>query len=345
MTPRLLIVPELGRWAAPWDQLVDASPLPTPFLRSWWLTGTGGTRTRIMLAVQDGLLLGGLALDGGRLLGRPCWRMCGAGALCPDHLDLLAAPGCEDLVASAVRAWLLRPGERILDLAGVRAGSPLGMILPAPVSGEALAVAPWASLPADPSSYLAARPGGFRKTLRKATTRMAALGASHRVSRGASAVSGLERLRLLHSAQWGSRSRFLPSFDRFAAACRLGAEADEVAVHEIATADAVIATMVTFEVAGRLSLYQSARLTDFQWRDVTLVLLAAAISDACTRGFAEVDFLRGDEPYKANFARQQRDLLRFRAATTGTGRIILAADSFASSARSAAARSALRMRR
>ena len=341
MTLRLLAVHQLGRWTAPWDQLVDASPLPTPFLRSWWLTATAGPRTHIMLAVQDGQLLGGLALDGGRLLGRPCWRMCGAGPLCPDHLDLLAAPGYENAVATAVQAWLSRPGARILDLAGVRADSPLRMILPAPVSCEALAVAPWASLPADPGSYLAARPAGFRKTLRKATARMAAAGASHRAHRGASAVRSLERLRQMHCAQWGSRSRFLPSFDRFAAACCLGAEADEVAVHELATQDALIATMATFEVAGRLSLYQSARLTDFQWRDVTLVLLAAVISDACTRGFTEVDFLRGDEPYKSNFARQQRELLRLRAATTGTGRALLAADAIARSARSATARSAL----
>ncbi|HEY2550992.1 MAG TPA: GNAT family N-acetyltransferase [Streptosporangiaceae bacterium] len=345
MTPRLLVVPQLGRWAAPWDQLVDASPLPTPFLRSWWLTGTGGSRSRFLLSVQDGQLVGGLALEAGRLLGQTCWRMCGAGSLCPDHLDLLSAPGHQETVAAAARAWLRRPGGRILDLAGVPAGSPLRMILPAPVSSEALAVAPWASLPADPSSYLAARPAGFRKTLRKATARMAAAGASHRANRGASAVRSLERLRQMHTAQWGSRSGFLPGFDRFAAACRLGAEADEIAVHEIATEEAIIATMVTFEVAGRLSLYQSARLTDFQWRDVTLVLLAAVISDACERGFAEVDFLRGDESYKTNFACQQRELVRLRTATTAAGRAILAADSLVRSARSAAARSVLRMRR
>ena len=37
--PSLLDVSRLGQWATQWDQLVDASPLPSPFLRSWWLTG------------------------------------------------------------------------------------------------------------------------------------------------------------------------------------------------------------------------------------------------------------------------------------------------------------------
>ena len=137
----------------------------------------------------------------------------------------------------------------------------------------------------------------------------------------------------------GDRSRFLPSFDRFAAACRLAADFDEVAVHELAVGETVIAIMVTFEVAGRVSLYQSARMTDFRWRDATTVLLTAIIADACDRGFAEVDFLRGDEAYKNNLAPQRRDLLRLRGATGRTGRVALAADTAARKARLAAARS------
>ena len=148
---------------------------------------------------------------------------------------------------------------------------------------------------------------------------MTAQGAAYRINRGRSAVGSLETLRRLHAAQWGGRSRFLPSFDRFAAACRLGAESDEVAVHELHVDGSVIAIMVSFEVAGRVSLYQSARLTDFSWRDATVVLLAAGISDACDRGFAEVDLLRGSEWYKNNFAPERRELLRLRTANAWPG--------------------------
>jgi hypothetical protein len=279
-----------------------------------------------------------VALDEKRRLGLQFLTMMGAGPLCPDHLDLVSDPGHEHVVIAGISAWLRRPGTRLLGLEGIYPGSRLIDALPAPVHRELLTVAPWAPLAADPQAYLAARPAGFRKTLRRASSRLAAEGATHRINRGPSAIRSLDTLRQLHSAQWGDRSRFLPSFDRFAAGCRLGAEVDEVVVHELAAGEAVIAIMVTFEVAGRVSLYQSARLTDFRWRDATTVLLTAIISDACNRGFAEVDFLRGDEAYKNNFAPERRELLRLRATTSRPGRALLTAETAARKAKHLAAR-------
>jgi CelD/BcsL family acetyltransferase involved in cellulose biosynthesis len=331
--PGLLVLPQLDSWASQWDQLVDASPLPSPFLRSWWLIGTGGPRPRFLLVVQDDRLLGGLALEEGRRLGLPYLRMMGAGPLCPDHLDLLAAPGQQDAVVRAVRHWLRRPGARLVSLEGIHASSRLIAAVPGNVRREPLAVAPWAPLPIDARTYLAARPGNFRKNLRRASARMTAAGTTHRMNRGLSAVRSLGSLRQLHRAQWGDRSRFLPTFDHFVAACRLAADFDEVSVHELTVGETVIAIMVTFEVAGRVSLYQSARLTDFRWRDATTVLLAAIITDACNRGFAEVDFLRGDEAYKSNFAPERRELLRLRGANGWTGQAALVAETAARKAR------------
>lgn len=337
--PGTLVLPQLGHWASQWDRLVDLSPLPTPFLRSWWLAGTGGPRRFFLLVVQDDQLLGGLALEEGRRLGLPWLRVMGGGPLCPDHLDLLAAPGHEDAVVRAAGAWMRRPGARLLDLAGIAAGSRLEAVLPGRVRRESIAAAPWAPLPANVQAYLAERPAGFRKTLRRARARMAAAGASHRIHRGPSALRSLGDLRQLHQAQWGSRSNFLPSFSRFAAACRLGAEYDEVAVHDLIAGETVVAVMVTFEVAGRVSLYQSARLTDFGWRDATSVLLVAIITDACSRGFAEVDFLRGEEAYKASFAPQRRQLARLRAANGQAGEVALVTETAAREAKRVTARS------
>jgi CelD/BcsL family acetyltransferase involved in cellulose biosynthesis len=339
--PGLLAVPALDSWASQWDQLVDLSPVPSPFLRSWWLTGVSGPQSRFLLVVQGDRLLGGLALEERRWLGVSRLRMTGTGLLCPDHLDLLTYPGHEDAVAGTVRAWLRRPGSRLIDLQGVRGDSPLITVLPGRVRSDAQAGAPWTGLPGDSRTYLAARPAGLRKTLRRASTRLEAEGVTHRVDRGRSAVRSLDILRRLHEAQWGDQSRFLPVFDRFAAACRLGAECDEVAVHELAAGETVIAIMVSFEVAGRVSLYQSARLTETRWRDATTVLLARVLADACDRGFTEVDFLRGDEGYKSNFAPERRELLRLRAASGGTGQIALVMEMAARKAkRMAAARAA-----
>ena len=68
--------------------------------------------------------------------------------------------------------------------------------------------------------------------------------------------------------------------------------------------------MTAFEVAGQVSQCQNARLTDRCWRGATTVLLAAIIDDVRGRGFSEVDFLRGGEPYKGRFTRNNREMLR-----------------------------------
>jgi CelD/BcsL family acetyltransferase involved in cellulose biosynthesis len=334
----LLVLPHLDGWASQWDQLVDQSPLPSPFLRSWWLTGTGGPRGRFLLVVDDDRLVGGLALEERHPLGLPSFGVMGGGRLCPDHLDLLAAPGQEDTTISLLRTWLDRPGGRLLDLKGVRAGSRLIEALPGHARGQSFAVAPWTPLPGDAQTYIAALPSQFRRQVRRSSARLAAEGATHRTSRGLSTVRSLDTLRELHQVQWGGGSRFLPEFDRFAAGCRLGAEVDEVVVHELATDERVISTFVAFEVAGRVSLYQSARLTDYRWRDAAAVLLTAIFADACDRGFSEVDFLRGEEPYKNKFAPRRREMIRLLAGRGVTGRVACASERARSRAKGVAVR-------
>jgi CelD/BcsL family acetyltransferase involved in cellulose biosynthesis len=342
--PALLLLADLGTWAAQWDQLVESSPLASPFLRSWWLAGACPASGKFVLVVSAGELLGGLAVQEERILGMPCVRMMGSGVLCPDHLDLLCADGHPDVVVAAVAGWLSRPGQRIVDLAGLRAGALVSRALPGRVRSEEMPCAPWAPLGMTASQYLASRPASLRKTLRKTRARLSADGTAHRVLRGAAAIAALEGLGQLHADQWGAVSRFLPGFAQFRAACAGGARADEVAVHELQAGAVTVAVLVSFEVAGRVSLYQSARQTAFQWRDATPVLLASVVADACDRGFGEVDFLRGDEPYKASFASERRHLLRLQAASGRAGVAGLAVVTAARRARRLAAGAVTRRR-
>jgi len=283
------------------------------------LIGTGGPGRHFLLVVDGAHLLGGLALEKRHPM--LSVRMMGDGSLCPDHLDLLAAPGHEAAVVSLLRDWLCRPGERLLDLKGIRAGSRLIEALPGRVHREPMAVAPFAPLPDTPEAYRATLPSQFRRNLRVSARRLAAEGVTHHTIRGRAVLQRLDTLRELHQSQWGSRSGFLPVFDRFAAGFAGGCAADEVVVHELGNDNLVVATVTAFEVAGRVSLYQSARLTDRRWRDATTVLLAAIIEDACARGFSEVDFLRGDEPYKGRFAPHHREMLRLIAGQGVVGRL------------------------
>ena len=233
--PSLLDVPDLDGWAPQWDRLVDTSPMPSPFLRSWWLAGTGGSGRHFLLVVDDERLLGGLALEQHHRFSSI--RVMGDGALCPDHLDLLAAPGHEATVVSQVGRWFSRPGGRLVDFGGVRAGSLVIEALPGRVRREQMDVAPFASLPDSADAYRATLPSQFRRNLRKSAARLDEEGVHHRTVRGPAVLDRLDILRELHRAQWEGRSRFLPVFDRFLAGCAGGAAADEVVVHELASDD------------------------------------------------------------------------------------------------------------
>ena len=222
---------------------------------------------------------------------------------------------------SLLRDWFSRPGGRLLDLKGIQSGSRLAEALPGRVRREPMAVAPFAILPESAEAFRSTLSSQFRRNLRRSADRLSAEGVTLRIVRGPAILPSLETLRDLHHAQWGDRSNFLPAFDRFVAGCAGGSVADEVVVHELVIDDHVVATVMAFEVAGRVSLYQSARHADTRWRDSTTVLLAAIIDDACDRGFSEVDFLRGEEPYKGRFAPNRREMIRLVAGKGFVGRL------------------------
>jgi CelD/BcsL family acetyltransferase involved in cellulose biosynthesis len=331
--PRLVLQTRLGSHQAAWDALVERLPLPSPFLRSWWLEHTAGPNPRFLLVLDGGTLLGGLALEEERWLGLPRLRVMGAGALCPDHHDIVALPGRDEEVLSTLAAWLRRPGSRLLDLEGVATGARLAAALPGRVRREVVDVAPWTPLSADPGDWLRARSRNFRSNLRKAVNRFGNQGATYRVARGDQVEAALADLRHLHAARWDARSRFLAVYDRFAAAAREGAARGEVAVHELVADGTVVAAMGCFEVARRVSFYQSGWLPEHRWRNASTLLLARMVEDACRRGFTEIDLLRGNEPYKYAFASGRRELLRLRASHGAAGRAALAALTLASRSR------------
>jgi CelD/BcsL family acetyltransferase involved in cellulose biosynthesis len=334
-----LVVGSLGPLAPSWDRLVEALPLPSPFLRSWWLEATAGPRPCFVLVVDGSRLAGGLALERDTRLGMARLRFMGAGPLCPDHLDVVAAPGREPDVLVALARWLARPGSRLIDLDGVPAGSRLAEALPGRVWAEVTDVAPWSPLPADPARYEPGLTSRFRNTLRRSRARLARQGAHHRVIPADECGRALETLRRLHHQRWGDSSSFLPSFDRFAAAAAEGVRRREVVLHELATGSGPVAVEVWFELAGRASFYQSGRdVTDPRWRGAGTVLRAAVIERACRLGFSEVDLLRGDDAYKRDWAPLARPLSRLRAAHGPSGHLALAARRRTWRARSTAGR-------
>ena len=299
---RVQVVRGLGAYAPAWDALVDASPIPSPFLRSWWLSSAFGSQPVIALVLEEERIVGGLALERDRHLGVERLRVLGAGALCPDHLDAVAAVDRRVEVAAALRTWLGRSGDRLVDLDGVVTGSLVASCLPEGVHRERSAVAPWVVLS---GGGLKDRSAGLRRLLTRTERRIVKEAGSCTVERIHDPEEGLRILRRLHSQRWGGGSAFLQDFERFAAAARAAAARGELAVYALRGGDETAAILASFEVAGRVSYYQSGRIPTATWRNASTVLLARAVEDAAHRGMREADFLRGDEPYKSHVAAAQ----------------------------------------
>jgi CelD/BcsL family acetyltransferase involved in cellulose biosynthesis len=308
---------------AAWDSLVDRSPLPSPFLRSWWLEGVAGPRPVFVLVFRNDRLVGGAAFERDRVLGVERLRAAGF-RLDPDHLDLVADPAHVEDVVGELRAWLTRRGARIIDLVGLAEGARIIDSLPAPVRQAAFDQAPWSPLPPSLDEYLEQRPRELLRLIGQPRRRLERAGAEHRVVGAEDAQAALERFRRLHEAQWGDRSDFLPEFDRFARAGQEGIARGELVVRELWVDGDVVATHVCFVTAGRLSDYQAGRDGDRRWRGAGTWLTAVAVGDACERGCHEYDFLRGAEPYKEQWASNARSLVRAAATSGWRARLVAA---------------------
>jgi CelD/BcsL family acetyltransferase involved in cellulose biosynthesis len=116
----------------------------------------------------------------------------------------------------------------------------------------------------------------------------------------------------LHIRQWGV-SEFAGQQTRFARAARAGAERGELVVFELVDGDSTLASQVWLEVAGCSYCYQGGRLSNVP--SAGIILLASAIERACRIGQRRIDLLRGDEDYKAHWARQANTVLHLRGTT------------------------------
>lgn len=308
-----------------WDRLAATQPLPSPFLRSWWLENAAAGALRVLTVTEGDRLVGGAAFEVDTLGPAPLAvervRCVGQGVLAPDHLDLIAAPEHHLEVARAVLAWLRRPGHRIVDLDGLAATGTLGQVF-ARFTIERID-APYAAMPDGPDAYLSGRPGKVRSTVKRTEKRLTREGVTFRTATARDIGEALERLGHLHGTRWQDRSTFLDGWDRVVAAVTAGVRADEVVLGELVAADgSTVAAELDLRVGSRLFFYQAGRRTEREWRGAGSDLRARILRS--TGGIDEYDMLRGDEPYKADWATGRRELLRCRFGI-GAGAALLGA--------------------
>lgn len=333
----VVVVGALGEWAAAWDKLVEWAPVPSPFLRSWWLAAVAGDAARYVLVVEDGQLVGGLALQiDRRVLGVTVYRSCADGALCPDHLDLLAVPGHELEVCHSLRTWFTGRGARLLDLDGVVQNSLIAATFP-PTAATVIGEAPWDFLPDSGAAYVAARSANLRRLYRRSVERLAALGIEHCRLGPHEVDAGLDEFERMHRAR-PDRAALLAEMPRLRPALRAGSAAGEVQIDVFRTAERTVAVEISFRIAGALRMYQSARALDRDLRDIGTFVLLDLVRRASDEGCHEADLLRGTEAYKFRFVDRRRRLYRVQAAHGLRARSLLAVLRWAGRVRPAAGR-------
>lgn len=294
-------------WWALWRRCPAALPFQSPaWLIPWWRHFSPGAL--FTLAARKAGRLVGLApfyIEDGPL-GR---RLLPVGISLSDHLDILADPECdqeamEALVSAAVSrgdAWDIWELEELLPDA-------LALRLPLP-DGYDEQILRQSSCPvlviADGEAGIAAiLPPKKRRNINLARNRCARRGEGSIIrARGDSAREGLEHLFRLHSARWGLRgetgvlaSDQVRSFQREAVP---GLEqAGMLRIHVLAIGGRVVAAYYVLSHRGKAFLYLTGFDPDFDFESPGVILSAHVIDEAVAEGCSEVDFLRGQEPYK-----------------------------------------------
>lgn len=325
----------LGVLRSAWDAVVGTMPLPSAFLRGWWVDHASTGTPAVVCCFDGDEFVGGAAFEldrpGRGPLSVERVRMLGQGPLAPDHLDVVATPDCATEVARTVVAWLMRPGNRVVDLDGLAADGALASALVAAGAPVVERVgAPFAALPSSGKEYLAARPGKLRSTATRTRKRLEGEGATVRTVSADDASRALDDLARLHDGRWADGSEFLSAWTRFAAAAADGLAHGDVRVSELVSADGeVVATELDLLATGpggtSLAFYQAGRRTEHEWRGAGTALKAAVVMDACDEGITEYDLLRGDEPYKSDWAEGRRELFRIRTGAGTFGKAVAAA--------------------
>ena len=316
---RTEVRPSIGGLAPTWDAFVDAGPSPSPFLSSWWLEAVANSGPTFVLAFDGDELVGGMPLVEDRRRGVRRYRLATAGS---EHgLDVVAAPGRVEAVTSAFRAWLERPGNRIVDFSGVRPDSALASCAAPSARVEDLETAPWFSVPSTLDEYLAPRRKKFRQEVRRVLRRFDEMGARYRVVDTDHTDQAIATLERLHEQRWERRSLFRVYFPQFEAAARAGAARGHVRFHELDVGGEVIASLATIEAWGTCYYFQVGRNPDPRWGNAGTVIYAKAIERACELGFQRIDLCYGDPESKLRWADGREPIARVHWGQGPAGRV------------------------
>jgi len=314
-----------------WTDLVRHSGANNPFLswdwlHAWWLHLGSACRLQILTARgEDGCLLGIAPLRASR--GHWPWlsqlEFLATGWAGSDYLDLIVRRGFEDECAAAFATWFraraqtirldhLRPAPVAAMLADeltphgwTRESSRSGACPYAKLQGHS-----WESYVETLRPSLRTRCRRYLNTLRQKFEVCFA-----RVDGEAQRQEVLSTLMEFHGQRWsgrgGSTAFQTPSLQAFHHDVTSRALAEGwLRLFSLRLNDTVAAVTYCFHVNEKFYLYQHGFNPRFRRYSVGMVVLGLTIRSAIEEGALEFDMLYGEEPYKALWASETRQLDR-----------------------------------
>jgi CelD/BcsL family acetyltransferase involved in cellulose biosynthesis len=341
---RLSKFAELLPWIGTWDALSQGVPFRRwEWLESWWRNyGQNQGRPRrhfelfVLAVVDENQTLLGIApwylertASQGRLL-----RFLGSGEICSEYLSLMCRRGEEETVAAAIADWLtthaidVHDTDRwdVLKLASVETDDlAVGRLLShLSQRGNAVYVQPgmncWRlALPTGWAEYLTQQSKSHRKQLRRMDRDYFRSGRAtmHWVHEPQQLDAAFAVLVDLHQRRWRSRGEYgCFSFPRFLSFHR------EVAPRLLAAGSLLMSWLeldgrpvaAEYHLAGpgMVYAYQSGIEPNALRQQPGRLSNLATIRRAIERGDQAMDFLRGDEPYKAHWGAVPRRMREYR---------------------------------
>jgi len=338
----------LLRLRSDWSALCAAARsgclfLSPEWLIPWWEHFGAGRQPSCLAMFDRERLVGFVPLfsEVARLAGLPVRRVAflGDGSTGCDYLDVLAAPGREVEVRAAALAALGELRWDLCDLDGLWRDSPTALHLaqlfpngravrasaaglggaPAEVVRDARLrfVCPHIPLVGSYPEFLQGL--GRRENLRRREKWLFRQpGVSVEVARTPEeARIAVERFLELHRARWaveggsdGLAGARHEAFHR--AAVQEMAERGWLRLYTLFAARRPVASVYGVVHGGKFLYYQSGYDPAWASKSVGLVLLARTVQDAYAEGLREFDFLRGNESYKAQWARAERWTIQMR---------------------------------
>ena len=302
--------------ASAWSALATSRQPPSIFLTPEWIAVARAHETSepITLAATDGVAALARDRDG---------TISFAGGQLTDEQDVVAAPGAEREVATAVAQWLVAQRAPRVRLEFVPEERPtldaFDTVLAAGsyrVSRARQTVSPVLALPDSYDSYVQSLGKKERHELRRKVRRLEAAGpARFRYAGDAERAAVLDRFFALHRLSRGEKAGFMtPSVERF---FRDVADAlaplDRLRLGVLTFDGADAAVLFGFALGNVIALYNAAYDPGLASLSVGIVSHAWAIREAIASGFSTYDLLRGDEPYKYDLGARDRWLARLDA--------------------------------